>query len=120
MASAASTPADEPMRPHSIVTAGQIAASAAACRGFSPLESVALGSVSTEVLQRASIPVTVSREAPYASIDIHNNTGNNPHYACVTSLNDRDLHLARLFSRTIVYFKKPVGVQTSTALEDSP
>jgi len=27
-------------------------------RGFSPLESVALGSVSTEVLQRASVPVT--------------------------------------------------------------
>jgi len=55
----------------------------------------------------------VSREAPYASIDIHNNTGNNPHYACVTSLNDRYLHLARLFSRTIVYFKKPVGVQSA-------
>jgi nucleotide-binding universal stress UspA family protein len=28
-------------------------------RGFSPLESVALGSVSTEVLQRASVPVTL-------------------------------------------------------------
>ena len=27
-------------------------------RGFSPLESLALGSVSTEVLQRASVPVT--------------------------------------------------------------
>ena len=55
----------------------------------------------------------VSREAPYASIDIHNNTGTNPHYACVTSLNDRDLHLARLFSRTIVHFKKSVGVQAA-------
>jgi nucleotide-binding universal stress UspA family protein len=28
-------------------------------RGFSPLESVALGSVSTEVLQRARVPVTL-------------------------------------------------------------
>jgi len=55
----------------------------------------------------------VSQHAPYASIDIHNNTGNNPHYACVTSLDDRYLHLARLFSRTVVYFEKPVGVQAA-------
>jgi succinylglutamate desuccinylase len=54
-----------------------------------------------------------SRQAPYASIDIHNNTGHNPHYACVTSLDDRYLHLARLFSRTVVYFKRPVGVQSA-------
>jgi succinylglutamate desuccinylase len=56
---------------------------------------------------------TVSKHTPYASIDIHNNTGNNPHYACVTSLDDRYLHLARLFSRTVVYFEKPVGVQSA-------
>jgi hypothetical protein len=50
---------------------------------------------------------------PFASIDIHNNTGNNPHYACLNSLEDRFLHLARLFSRTVVYFNRPVGVQSS-------
>ena len=55
----------------------------------------------------------VSGYTPYASIDIHNNTGNNPHYTCVTSLADRYLHLARLFSRTVVYFEKPVGVQAA-------
>src|SRR6516162_6149616 len=55
----------------------------------------------------------VSDHAPYASIDIHNNTGNNPHYACVTRLDERYLHLARLFSRTVVYFEKPVGVQSA-------
>ena len=54
-----------------------------------------------------------SKHSPYASIDIHNNTGNNPHYACVTSLDDRYLYLARLFSRTVVYFEKPVGVQSA-------
>src|SRR6516162_2843414 len=55
----------------------------------------------------------VSGHEPYASIDIHNNTGNNPHYACVTRLDERYLHLARLFSRTAVYFEKPVGVQSA-------
>ena len=54
----------------------------------------------------------VKRHRPFASIDIHNNAGNNPHYACVTSLAHRFLHLARLFGRTVVYFTKPKGVQT--------
>ncbi|MEJ2376187.1 MAG: M14 family metallopeptidase [Pseudolabrys sp.] len=53
------------------------------------------------------------REMPFASVDIHNNTGRNPHYACVNSFEDAHLHLARLFSRTVVYFEQPVGVQSA-------
>jgi len=56
---------------------------------------------------------TIRRETPFASIDIHNNTGHNPHYACVNSCEETHLHLARLFSRTIVYFEHPVGVQSA-------
>lgn len=48
----------------------------------------------------------------FASIDIHNNTGLNPHYGCVNRLEPRFLHLARLFSRTVVYFIRPTGVQS--------
>jgi len=55
----------------------------------------------------------VRPHTPFASIDIHNNTGNNPHYACLNSLDDHFLQLARLFSRTVVYFNKPVGVQSA-------
>ena len=62
----------------------------------------------------------VNEHAPYARIDIHNNTGNNPHYACVTSLDNRYLHLARLFSRTVVYFEKPVGAQSVALAAISP
>ena len=36
----------------------------------------------------------------FACIDIHNNTGRNPHYACVNQLEHGFFHLARLFSRT--------------------
>jgi hypothetical protein len=50
---------------------------------------------------------------PFASIDIHNNTGWNPHYACINRLDERYLHLARLFSRTVVYFERPLGVQSA-------
>lgn len=49
---------------------------------------------------------------PYASIDVHNNTGLNPHYACVNKLDEPFLHLATLFSRTVVYFIRPTGVQS--------
>jgi hypothetical protein len=50
---------------------------------------------------------------PFASIDIHNNTGTNPHYACVNRLDHRFFHLALLFSRTVVYFERPLGVQSA-------
>ncbi len=48
----------------------------------------------------------------FASIDVHNNTGCNPHYACVNRLDNRFFNLARIFSRTIVYFIRPIGVQS--------
>lgn len=43
----------------------------------------------------------------FACIDIHNNTGRNPHYACLNELKQDFFHLARLFSRTVVYFRNP-------------
>lgn len=49
----------------------------------------------------------------FASIDIHNNTGHNPHYACLNRLAEPNLHLARLFSRTVVFFERPLGVQSA-------
>jgi len=49
----------------------------------------------------------------FASVDIHNNTGLNPHYACINRLEQPFFHLATLFSRTVVYFVRPLGVQSS-------
>lgn len=57
---------------------------------------------------------------PFASIDIHNNTGFNPHYACVSHVEEHHLHLARLFSRTVVYFTQPVGVQSAAFADICP
>jgi hypothetical protein len=48
----------------------------------------------------------------FASVDLHNNTGLNPHYACINQLDPAFLHLAVMFSRTVVYFTRPVGVQS--------
>jgi len=56
----------------------------------------------------------------FASIDLHNNTGWNPHYACVSHVRWPDLQLAALFSRTAVYFRQPLGVQTRAFAELAP
>jgi hypothetical protein len=54
----------------------------------------------------------MERRGLFASVDIHNNTGCNPHYGCVNVLDNRYLHLATLFSRTVVFFIRPCGVQS--------
>ena len=56
----------------------------------------------------------------FASLDIHNNAGLNPHYACVNRLEPRFLHLATLFSRIVVYFIRPRGVQSAAFAELCP
>lgn len=56
----------------------------------------------------------------YAALDIHNNTGLNPHYACTNRLEQPSLHLARLFSRTVVFFQRPLGVVSAAFAELCP
>lgn len=52
----------------------------------------------------------MERRKVFAAIDVHNNTGLNPHYGCVNRIDHRYFHLATLFSRTVVYFTRPRGV----------
>ena len=56
----------------------------------------------------------------FASIDIHNNTGLNPHYACINKLDNQFLQLASLFGRLVVYFTRPKGVQSGAFAEICP
>lgn len=44
---------------------------------------------------------------PFLAVDVHNNTGVNPHYACITRLDPASLALARRFSRPVVYVRSP-------------
>jgi len=68
---------------------------------------------SAETLMMQDIIDQMRKRDVFASIDIHNNTGINPHYGCVNVIDHRFFHLATLFSRTVVYFTRPVGVQSS-------
>jgi len=65
----------------------------------------------------AAITDIMRARQPFASVDVHNNTGVNPHYACVNRVDHRFIRLGSLFSRTLVYFTRPRGVQ-STAFAD--
>ena len=56
----------------------------------------------------------------FVSLDLHNNTGANPHYSCINRVDARTLHLALLFARTIVYFQRPLGVQSAAMTELCP
>ncbi len=60
------------------------------------------------------------KKKPFASIDIHNNTGKNPHYGCINILNPHGLVLASEFSDIAVYFTDPKGVQSSAFSDFCP
>jgi len=60
------------------------------------------------------------KRKPFASIDIHNNTGLNPHYACVNMLNPHCIQLAGMFGNTVVYFTTPRGVQSAAFSDFCP
>lgn len=70
------------------------------------------GGESVEHQMAARVIETMARRGVFASLDIHNNTGRNPHYGCVNRLDHRFIHLATLFSRTVVYFIRPETVQS--------
>jgi len=65
---------------------------------------------SVESTMAAELLDMLAKVPLFAAIDIHNNTGMNPHYACINKLNREFLHLATLFSRTVVYFIRPDSV----------
>ncbi|MBK1734019.1 peptidase M14 [Halorhodospira abdelmalekii] len=65
---------------------------------------------SPEKHMAAEVVARVRSYGCFAAIDLHNNTGLNPHYGCINRLEPRYLQLAALFSRTVVYFTRPRGV----------
>jgi hypothetical protein len=68
----------------------------------------------------AAVVERIASRGMFASIDIHNNTGLNPHYACVNRIDTRFLHLAAMFGRTVVYFVRPRGVASMAMAELGP
>lgn len=72
------------------------------------------GKIAAEVLD------IIANVSLFAAVDIHNNTGINPHYACINEMDSPFLHLATLFSRTVVYFRRPDSVLSLALSELCP
>lgn len=49
----------------------------------------------------------MKNEKIIAAIDIHNNTGKNPHYSCLAQLTPNTLKFAKLFSNRAIHILKP-------------
>lgn len=63
---------------------------------------------------------TVTAGPLFASVDLHNNTGINPHYACLNKLDPRFLNLATMFARTVIFYRQPIGTQSLAMAEHCP
>lgn len=57
---------------------------------------------------------------PFASVDIHNNSGRNPHYSGINCLDEKFINLASLFSDTMIYFTSPAGIQSGAFAKFCP
>lgn len=49
---------------------------------------------------------------PWVCVDIHNNTGLNPHYAAINRVRPDHLRVASCFSPKVVYFTRPAGTMS--------
>ncbi len=55
---------------------------------------------------------TITKEPLFASVDLHNNTGKNPHYGCISVVDEKNKYLCSLFNHFAMVFKAPKGVST--------
>lgn len=56
----------------------------------------------------------------FACIDIHNNSGKNPYFACLDRLDRHSLFLASLFSNNVLYLTQPAGRLASAFAQICP
>lgn len=60
----------------------------------------------------ADVMTAITKNGLFASIDLHNNTGKNPHYGCISDVTEENKYLCTLFNHISMVFKTPKGVST--------
>ncbi|MBF0625091.1 MAG: succinylglutamate desuccinylase/aspartoacylase family protein [Magnetococcales bacterium] len=73
-----------------------------------------------EAAMAARVVAAMARRDVVASIDLHNNSACNPHYACVNRLDGATLGLARMFAPAVVFSLLPNTLQISAFAELCP
>lgn len=54
----------------------------------------------------------ITQEELFAAIDLHNNTGQNPPYGCISAVNEKNKYLSSYFNHIAMVFQSPKGVST--------
>jgi len=54
----------------------------------------------------------ITKKELFAAIDLHNNTGKNPPYGCISAVNENNKYLASFFNHFAMVFQSPKGVST--------
>jgi len=62
----------------------------------------------------------ITQDALFAAIDLHNNTGQNPHYGCITDVTEENKYLCTFFNHIGMVIKSPKGVSTMAFDEVCP
>lgn len=76
--------------------------------------------VCPETIMAQSVIDRIAPREPFASVDVHNNTGLNPHYSCVERLDPQTLQLAAMFGRLCIYSTHPKGTLSAAFAELCP
>jgi succinylglutamate desuccinylase len=78
------------------------------------------GGKSPEERMAAEVLETIARHDLFGAVDLHNNTGHNPHYAVITDTRPETLGLALTFNHLAVYTRAPETVQTLAFAQLAP
>ena len=104
--------ADKPQRNISLLI-GNVEAAAENARfldGQKDFNRIWSGGESQEELWAQKVYQEMQTKKLFVTIDLHNNTGKNPHYCAVTNLERSTLQLASLFDGDVLYFTDPKEV----------
>lgn len=65
-----------------------------------------------EVQMANAVTQAAQAARPFFAVDVHNNSGHNPPYSVITSLDETTLAAAAAFSPRAIHARQPAGVQT--------
>ncbi len=60
----------------------------------------------------SQVMAIITKDELFAAIDLHNNTGKNPPYGCITVVNEKNKYLSSFFNHIGMVFHTPKGVST--------
>lgn len=105
----------EPLPRSLLLFIGNVAAAAAGLRSLPHQQDynrIWRGATGPEGALARDVLGALTQQPLFAALDLHNNTGHNPHYAVLTDLSATSLGLAYQFSDKAVYVEEPDTVMT--------